>query len=383
MYAATMRVTPVQRGSVQGLTAHNARTEEYARKSSHIDPERVKDNRVLVGTSDPATDLLNAINGVAMARKGKREAEEYVGAEMILTAKTEYFQNLAPSDFEKWTAANLAWLRQEFDQAGRGRLVSAVLHLDEEAPHIHAVIAPVVTKSRTHPVTKKPMQAKDVLNYSAIFGDRPEVLAKARKEGRSHLDTQLGRLQTRYAQAMEPCGLVRGRESARTKTPDMKYVAPHLYRQIKEQKDALEQETTQAKEVLEQAKTEIQATLERYNSFTDGPRIKSEDAYAKTLQKGGLFKKEVTENVQQFVDRLNKEFVEPATTAARVAQNQLHDLKQKLPRLEIAAKKYEDLTKRLLPSELEKLMGIADSIRQEKDRAHELEKTQKRGGISR
>ena len=56
-FAATMRLVPVKRGSVRGLTAHNARTEEYARKSTHIDPGRVKDNLVLVGSGDPGKDL--------------------------------------------------------------------------------------------------------------------------------------------------------------------------------------------------------------------------------------------------------------------------------------------------------------------------------------
>ena len=258
MYAATLRVAPVQRGSVGRLTAHNARTKEYAERTAHIDPDRVRDNRVLVGTSAPGKDLQAAIEGVPMARKGKREAEEYVGAELILTARAEFFRNLTPEAFEDWQNHNLTWLRQEFDQAGRGRLVNAVLHLDEKAAHIHALVAPVVQKQRVHPVTKELMAAKSQINYSSIFGDRPEVLAKARKEGRSHLDTQLGRLQTRYAEAMAPCGLVRGRESMRTKEPDVKYVAPRLYRQIKGQIDALEQESAQAQEKLEQVKKEIQ-----------------------------------------------------------------------------------------------------------------------------
>ena len=239
-YAATMRVTPVMRGKVQGLTAHNARSEEYAKKTSHIAPDRVKDNLVIFGTSDPSIDLLEAIDGIPPACKTSKESEQYVGAELILTASAEYFASLTPDDFAAWQNRNLAWLQAEFDQAGRGRLVNAILHMDEKAPHIHAVIAPVVEKSRIHPVTKQPMAPKPQINYSAIFGDRPEVLAKARKDGRSHLDTQLGRLQTSYAAAMAPCGLVRGRESMRTKAPDVQHVAPHIYRQIQGQITALE-----------------------------------------------------------------------------------------------------------------------------------------------
>ncbi len=39
-----------------------------------------------------------------------------------------------------------------------GKLVNAILHMDEKAPHIHAVVAPVIEKSRVHPVTKEPIE---------------------------------------------------------------------------------------------------------------------------------------------------------------------------------------------------------------------------------
>jgi DNA-binding ferritin-like protein len=314
MYAATLRIAPVQRGSVRGLSIHNTRTEEYARKTEHIDPERVKENRVLAGTSDPGQDLLKSIEGIPMARKGKKETEEYVGAEIIMTARAEYFQGITPEVFKDWQERNLAWLRQEFDQAGRGCLVSAVLHMDEEAPHIHAVIAPVIQKSRIHPVTKEPMPAKAVLNYSAIFGDRIEVLAKARKEGRSHLDTQLGRLQTRYGQAMEPCGLIRGRESMRSKTPDVKYVAPHVYRLVKGQIDALEQESAQAQEKLEQTQAELTDQKKQLQKqlralACDGHRITADEVKPRVLKKN-LFSS-IEESFDNIAERLNQKYIAP------------------------------------------------------------------------
>jgi hypothetical protein len=157
MYIATMRVAPVMQNKVHGLTTHHARNEEQARKTSHIDPQRIKDNRVLFGTVDPGRDLLEAIEGIPLARKAAKEAEQYVGAEIILTAQQDYFKGLPPDAFENWTKRNIVWIRQEFDAQGRGRLVNVILHMDEQAPHLHAVIAPIVEKSRIHPVTKQPM----------------------------------------------------------------------------------------------------------------------------------------------------------------------------------------------------------------------------------
>ena len=44
-----------------------------------------------------------------------------------------------------WCSDNLKWLRETY---GERNLVSAVLHMDEKTPHIHATIVPIVTGER-------------------------------------------------------------------------------------------------------------------------------------------------------------------------------------------------------------------------------------------
>ena len=44
-----------------------------------------------------------------------------------------------------WCNDNLKWLRETY---GERNLVSAVLHMDEKTPHIHATIVPIVTGER-------------------------------------------------------------------------------------------------------------------------------------------------------------------------------------------------------------------------------------------
>ena len=46
---------------------------------------------------------------------------------------------------DEWCADNLKWLKKTF---GVENLVSAVLHMDEKTPHIHATIIPIVTGER-------------------------------------------------------------------------------------------------------------------------------------------------------------------------------------------------------------------------------------------
>ncbi|MBR1556641.1 MAG: plasmid recombination protein [Prevotella sp.] len=46
---------------------------------------------------------------------------------------------------DEWCQDNLDWLRKTY---GADNVVSAVLHMDEETPHIHATIVPIVHTER-------------------------------------------------------------------------------------------------------------------------------------------------------------------------------------------------------------------------------------------
>ena len=46
---------------------------------------------------------------------------------------------------DEWCQDNLEWLRKTY---GAANVVSAVLHMDEETPHIHATIVPIVQTER-------------------------------------------------------------------------------------------------------------------------------------------------------------------------------------------------------------------------------------------
>lgn len=46
-------------------------------------------------------------------------------------------------DFEQWKKENVEWLQSYF---GKDNVVSAVLHMDETTPHIHAVVIPMVNE---------------------------------------------------------------------------------------------------------------------------------------------------------------------------------------------------------------------------------------------
>ncbi|MDR2696188.1 MAG: plasmid recombination protein [Deltaproteobacteria bacterium] len=214
-YATICRVQPVKRGNMARLAKHNARESHMP---AHADNKPVQGSRVLFGSGDPASALQNALSGLSQARAGKVAADEYVGAEIVLSAHAEYFKSLDKAGLEKWAERSVQWLEaQQTASEPKGRLVSIILHMDEDAPRICGLYAPIVEIARKHPATKEMMPGKVVLAYSKLYGDTFTTLAAARKEGRSHLDTKLGRLQTSYADAVKTCGLIRGKESRRSR----------------------------------------------------------------------------------------------------------------------------------------------------------------------
>ena len=165
-------------GNIGGVEGHCART----RPTPNADPEKTKFNRWLVGDGD----MVNAVKKRIGDRKIRKNAVYAV--EFLLTASPEYFRpgrseqggHYEESCVKTFEQASLAWLRTEF---GADNVVSAIIHLDEQTPHLHAVIVPI------SPVTDK-------LNASHWFDGKKS----------------LAQLQTRYAQAVNHLGLHRGKE---------------------------------------------------------------------------------------------------------------------------------------------------------------------------
>ena len=95
---------------------------------------------------------------------------------------------------DKWTDANLKWLRETL---GEDNLVSCVLHMDEKTPHLHATIVPIVTTERFR--KKREGEKK----YETKSGPRLSADDVMRR-------SKLHKYQNSYAAAMKPFGLQRG-----------------------------------------------------------------------------------------------------------------------------------------------------------------------------
>ena len=131
-------------GTDSAMSAHIERT--IAPKNA--DPERTYFNRELIKFPDTVRNRTEAIqhrlDNVGLQRKiGKNQVR---AIRILLTGSPEEMQRIeANGKLNEWCDDNLCWLGETY---GKENIVSAVLHLDETTPHIHATLVPVVTTER-------------------------------------------------------------------------------------------------------------------------------------------------------------------------------------------------------------------------------------------
>ena len=157
---------------------------------------------------------------------------------------------------DEWCQDNIDWLRKTY---GADNVVSAVLHMDEETPHIHATIVPIVQTER-----KKQKKEQTAKKKYRTKGPAPrlcadEVMSRA----------NLIRYQDSYAEQMAAYGLQRG-----IKGSEAQHISTHeYYRSLITQGEDLQANITQLLEEQEKAREVI---AEAEQAKKDLARIKAE-----------------------------------------------------------------------------------------------------------
>ena len=105
---------------------------------------------------------------------------------------------------DNWCKDNLDWLKETF---GEENLVSAVLHMDEKTPHIHATIVPIVTGERRKAKKDNNPQIYKKKNSNGNRLCADDIMAR----------NKLKHYQNTYAVAMAKYGLRRGIEGSEAK----------------------------------------------------------------------------------------------------------------------------------------------------------------------
>jgi hypothetical protein len=156
----------------------------------NADPSLTPENRVLVGSDDPVSDVLARLpEQDARGADGKllRRSNSVLAVEFLLTTSPEWWRDASQEERTQWMGQSLAWLRQEW---GAENVVHVEPHLDETTGHLTGLIVPIDLDTGR-------------LNARAWIGGR----ASKNEPGTSRLSGH----QTRYAEAVEDLGLRRGR----------------------------------------------------------------------------------------------------------------------------------------------------------------------------
>ena len=122
----------------------------------------------------------------ATGRKVRKDA--VLAIEVVLTYSATANDGL---DLEAWKQENVDWLESYF---GRENIMSAVLHMDEAVPHIHAMVTPIDRES-----------GQPRFNAKKWLGGREKMM----------------QMQDDYAKAMSKFNLQRGEKATRAKHEDI------------------------------------------------------------------------------------------------------------------------------------------------------------------
>ncbi|MDD7272981.1 MAG: MobV family relaxase [Prevotella sp.] len=132
------------RSNDSGNTAHIAR----AYTPSNVDPSRTHLNRELVQFPANVTNRSEAIeHRIATAGIYRKVAKNQVKAlRFILSSSPKDMARIEQEGhLYEWCDESMDWLRSTF---GADNVVAATLHADEDTPHIHATVVPIVTGER-------------------------------------------------------------------------------------------------------------------------------------------------------------------------------------------------------------------------------------------
>ena len=190
----------------KSLGNESAMTEHIERKviAPNVDPTRTHLNKELVPFPEGVTNRTEAIQhrleNAGLSRKvGKNQVRVI---RLILSGSTEDMLRIqAEGKLDNWCRDSMDWLRKEY---GEKNIVAATLHLDEDAPHIHASVVPIVQgerrkkKSNKEPEAPKKQYKKKNTNRPRLCTD--DVMTKEK----------LTHYQDSYAEAMAQYGLDRG-----------------------------------------------------------------------------------------------------------------------------------------------------------------------------
>jgi len=229
-------------GNDAAMTAHIERTID----PKNADKNRTHLNKELIdfpeGIANRTEAIQYRIDNAGITRKISHNQVRAI--RIMLSGTSEDMKKIEEAvKLDNWCNDNIDWLKKTF---GADNLVSAVLHLDEKTPHIHATVVPVVSSERRKAkneklVERKKKYKKKNKNAARLCAD--DVMTRVK----------LKDYQASYAEAMAKYGLRRGIQGS-----EARHISTQqYYRDLFDKNESLKENINNLTEQKEQANKEL------------------------------------------------------------------------------------------------------------------------------
>lgn len=160
------------------------------------------------GVTNRPEAIQHRLDNAGLERKiGKNQVR---ALRVMLSGSPEDMKRIRQAgQLDAWAKDSCGWLQKTF---GKENVVSAVLHLDEKTPHIHATVVPITRGERRKAKLEREKNAQSGKRTYRTKKDRPRLCADdvmARDKLKAY--------QTTYAEAMAKYGLQRGIDGSEAK----------------------------------------------------------------------------------------------------------------------------------------------------------------------
>ena len=334
-------------GTDAAMSAHIERTI----KPKNADESRTHLNRELIrfpnGVENRTQAIQHRLDTAGLTRKiGNNQVR---AIRVLLTGTHEDMERITNEGrLDGWCSDNLKYLADTF---GRENIVSAVLHMDEQTPHIHATLVPIVKGERKR---KKKEQVKRRYRKKPTDAARlcaDEIMTRAKLK--SYQDT--------YAQTMSIYGLQRGIDGSEARHISTR----QYYRDLMQQTEQLQTDIEQlqdrkktAQEELRRAKKEVQTEKLKGAATTAATNIAESVGSLFGSNKVKTLERE-NAALQNRISELENETQEREKRQAK----QIQEMKNAYDQQNIKLSEFVDFVKRYFPY-VEKLIPTIKFLRE-------------------
>lgn len=322
----------------------SAMTDHIERKvmAPNVDPTRTHLNKELIefpeGVVNRTEAIQHRLENAGLSRSvGKNQVQVI---RFILSGSTEDMLRIqGEGKLDDWCRDSMDWIKKEY---GEKNVVAATLHLDEDVPHIHVAVVPIVQGERRKKKSNKEQEApkrqykKKDINRPRLCAD--DVMTKKK----------LIHYQDSYAEAMAKYGLERGIKGSearhistsehfrnqKVESNNLQIDIALLLQQKEAEQKALEEIKSQKKtEKFKNTAVDVGSTIiEGIGSMIGTSKVKKQQQEIDSLkeEKDGLVQE--VKDLKQNIQTQRKEH-ETAFEKVKQELKKIHDLFPKLKEL--------------------------------------------------